>query len=198
MNHLKTRIMKTISKKILEARKSKGLSQEELADIANISLRTVQRIENEENEPRGHTLSSICEALNLNIEELVNYGKIDNKEFFIYLHLSVLVGFLIPMGDIIAPLILWIVNKDKIIDLNIHGKNLLISRLLIHVSLFIFSISYLLSSFGTVDMISNTISKVLIVSLSIHILFTLIYPIYIAFNIYHSKNLKQYYPRFFK
>lgn len=70
--------MTTISKRILESRKAKGYSQEQLAELSHVNLRTIQRIENQENEPRGKTLQLICEALDLNIEEL-NSNKIESK-----------------------------------------------------------------------------------------------------------------------
>ena len=70
--------MNSISEKIIETRKLKGYSQEELASLAKVNLRTVQRIENNENEPRGKTLSLIAKALGLNIEEL-NHSKKTEK-----------------------------------------------------------------------------------------------------------------------
>ncbi|WP_157488164.1 helix-turn-helix domain-containing protein [Dyadobacter crusticola] len=45
----------TIADQIRALRKSKGLSQETLADIAGINLRTLQRIESGNVEPRGET-----------------------------------------------------------------------------------------------------------------------------------------------
>ncbi len=62
--------MNQIAKKIVESRKLKGLSQEELAELSKVNLRTIQRIENNENVPRGRTLILVCEALDLNLEEL--------------------------------------------------------------------------------------------------------------------------------
>lgn len=45
-----------LAKKIKELRGRKGMSQEELAEKSQLSLRTVQRIEGGETEPRGDTL----------------------------------------------------------------------------------------------------------------------------------------------
>jgi transcriptional regulator with XRE-family HTH domain len=70
--------MEVISKQILESRKAKGYSQDQLAELSQVNLRTIQRIENQENEPRGKTLQLICEALDLNIEEL-NINKVEKK-----------------------------------------------------------------------------------------------------------------------
>lgn len=62
--------MNWIAKKISETRKIKGLTQEELAEKAKINLRTIQRIENSESEPRGKTLNLICDALEIDSNEL--------------------------------------------------------------------------------------------------------------------------------
>lgn len=70
--------METIGTKISKIRKQKGMSQESLSDLSKINLRTLQRIEKDENEPRGNTLKQICEALKTPIEELVDYGKTED------------------------------------------------------------------------------------------------------------------------
>lgn len=62
--------MTIVAKKIKEARKAKGLTQEELAEKSQVNLRTIQRIENNESKPRGKTLNLICDALQLDIAEL--------------------------------------------------------------------------------------------------------------------------------
>lgn len=67
--------MSIIGKKISAVRKSKGLTQEELAELSKVNLRTIQRIENNESEPRGKTLILICEVLDINLEDLLNSKK---------------------------------------------------------------------------------------------------------------------------
>jgi len=98
--------MNWIAKKISEARKIKGLTQEELAEQAKINLRTIQRIENSESEPRGKTLNLICEVLEIDSKELIltessirekNIGtKIINGLFLIALNMVLMgiIGFL--------------------------------------------------------------------------------------------------------
>ena len=71
--------MKIIGTKITEQRKIKGLTQEELADLSKVNLRTIQRIENNENEPRDKTLSLICDALDLQFEELLIHKQRANQ-----------------------------------------------------------------------------------------------------------------------
>ena len=77
--------MSIIGRTICEARKSKGLTQEELAELTKINLRTIQRIENNENEPRGKTLNLICDVLEINMEDVFNRQKqedITNSNLF--------------------------------------------------------------------------------------------------------------------
>lgn len=117
--------MTEIGKKIKEIRKKKGLSQEELAESAKVNLRTIQRIENNESEPRGKTLNLICNVLNINAEDILDYGKKEDKTYLIIFHLSVITFLAIPVGNIILPLILWMNKKDKITGLKKIGENLL-------------------------------------------------------------------------
>ena len=75
--------MNEIGKKIKEVRKKKGLSQEELAESSKVNLRTIQRIENDENESRGKTLSLICDVLDINTDDILDYGKYEDKSYLI-------------------------------------------------------------------------------------------------------------------
>lgn len=117
--------MNEIGNKLREARKNKGLSQEELALSAKVNLRTIQRIENNESEPRGKTMNLICKVLELNVEDILDFGKQIDKSYLIIFHLSVITFLAIPVGNIILPMILWMTKKDKIIGLKEIGTNLL-------------------------------------------------------------------------
>ena len=59
-----------LPQKIALARKKIGLTQEELAELTNVTVRTVQRIENGKSTPRAFTLKAIAGALGTTIEEL--------------------------------------------------------------------------------------------------------------------------------
>lgn len=187
-----------VGEKISRIRKSKGLSQEELADKANINLRTVQRIENGETEPRGHTLSCICKVLDINIENLVDYGKSENKSFFIYFHASVIAGLVIPFGDIIVPLILWLSKKDKIINLDVQGKNLLIFRACLDVLLYVILTVLIILLLRNPNQMGENLGIVFGGYMVIYFLANLVYPVYVAISISRSKTLKSYYPQFVK
>ncbi|HET9058075.1 MAG TPA: helix-turn-helix transcriptional regulator [Chitinophagaceae bacterium] len=54
-------------------REKAGLSQQELADIAELSKLTIQRIENSKYSTTLDTLISIADALNIPLKKLVDY-----------------------------------------------------------------------------------------------------------------------------
>lgn len=118
--------MNTIGEKIIDARKQKGLSQEALAAIANISLSTIQRIEKEKVQPRSFTLKTLATALEIDFSELIVQDKttkevsIDNskKEFYALKNMVVcgMLGTLLPLFNIIIPFIFR--KKRKIILAN--------------------------------------------------------------------------------
>lgn len=62
-------IMKT-GELIRQLRQKKGITQEELAARTEISVRTIQRIESGEVDPRAYTLQTIATALEVNFEVL--------------------------------------------------------------------------------------------------------------------------------
>ena len=117
--------METIGQKLKEIRKRKGLTQEELAEEAKVNLRTIQRIENNSSEPRGTTLNLICEVLEVNLEEILDYGKTEDNGYLVTMHLTVLAFLLIPLGNIIFPLLLWLNKKDKIVNAKLIGTKIL-------------------------------------------------------------------------
>ena len=61
-----------LGKKITELRKEKGLTQEELVDRCNISVRTLQRIEAGEVTPRSYTVRTILAALDYDLSRITD------------------------------------------------------------------------------------------------------------------------------
>jgi transcriptional regulator with XRE-family HTH domain len=71
-----------LGKKISELRKDKGLTQEELVDKCNISVRTLQRIESGEVTPRSYTVKTILAALEYDLNKISDLdGKTDRNIF---------------------------------------------------------------------------------------------------------------------
>lgn len=56
--------------RISTLRKARRLTQEQLSEMSGISLRTIQRIENNGVAPRTHTLQAIARALNVSVDDL--------------------------------------------------------------------------------------------------------------------------------
>ncbi|MFC0877623.1 DUF4870 domain-containing protein [Saccharicrinis sp. FJH2] len=184
--------METIGSKISEIRKQKGLSQEELSDNANINLRTLQRIEKGINQPRGNTLKNICTVLEINIENLLYYNKKKDLKFLQYFHLSVLACIFFPLGSIILPMVLWLTKRDKIIDLNEQGVNLLNFQILWNL---IFYSSFILWFLLKINHWSN--SNLLFYVMSVLYVINIVYAITISILIGKGK-LKMYYFNIFQ
>jgi transcriptional regulator with XRE-family HTH domain len=62
---------KNLAKTLKELRGVRGMSQEYLADESRVSLRTIQRIENNETKPTGETIKRIAIALDVALNELI-------------------------------------------------------------------------------------------------------------------------------
>lgn len=60
----------SLSQNLVAARKKKGLTQEDLAELTNITVRTIQRIESGETIPRPYTVKTIAAALGTTFEAL--------------------------------------------------------------------------------------------------------------------------------
>jgi len=184
--------MKNIGQKIKDIRKQKGLSQEELAELSKINLRTIQRIENMENEPRGKTLHLICSVLEVNVEDILDYGKQDDTNYLVIFHLSVLVFLVIPLGNIILPLILWMSKKDKIIGLESIGVNLLNFQIVWTILTFLSITSYAyfkIMHYGYQDYI--------FLSFVLLYVFNVILPLFFAYKT-HKNQPKPFYPKLIK
>lgn len=64
-----------------EGRLSKGLTQKELSERSNISVRSIQRIENGDLAPRAHTLKTLASILGLSFEEFVKSAREQGTHF---------------------------------------------------------------------------------------------------------------------
>jgi len=60
----------------------------------------------------------------------------EDKQLLVLTHLSQLLDYVTGFGGLIVPLILWVVNKDRVIGMDKHGKSILNFQ----ISLFIYAI----------------------------------------------------------
>lgn len=67
--------------KIKDVRLKKGLTQSQLADETSITLRTIQRIENDEVKPSLHSLNELSRVLETDFSELNHKSKEKPYEF---------------------------------------------------------------------------------------------------------------------
>lgn len=93
-------LKKNLGEKIKELRKTRKLTQEQLAELVGIDSKNISKIENGNNYPAPETISAIADALGVNIYELFIFNKdisyaemkdeiitsLDNKETIIYLY----------------------------------------------------------------------------------------------------------------
>ncbi|OON70054.1 helix-turn-helix domain-containing protein [Hymenobacter sp. CRA2] len=126
--------------RILAIRKSKGLSQELLAEQSGLSLRTIQRVEQGDTVPRGHTLHALAGALGVTLDDFrpepapasplpadgptvtvrvdvslpaeattapPTAGLRADPQFLQLLNLSALSLLVLPLLNIVVPLLLW-------------------------------------------------------------------------------------------
>lgn len=59
--------------------------------------------------------------------EIVNNSTIvrEDKQLLVIAHLSQLLDYITGFGGFIVPLILWIVNKDRVLGMEAHGKSII-------------------------------------------------------------------------
>ena len=169
-----------IAKKIKQLRKQVGYSQEKLAEKAEVSLRTIQRLENGKTDPRGDTIIRIAKALDVSLDDLIDWKQEEDRTYLTFLHLSALSYLLFPLLGIIVPLFLWIARKNKIKELNKNAKELLSFQITWTLLLFLGFISYLIWW-------NYKISTITDISPSIISDFTI--PFYTIFGVLYSLNL---------
>ena len=72
---------------IKELRIKKGLTQQQLADETGITLRTIQRIENNEVKPSLYSLNALSRVLEMNFSESI--AKTEKKPYEFYFNLKI-------------------------------------------------------------------------------------------------------------
>lgn len=111
---------------IKELRLKKGITQEDLAAKTDISVRTIQRIENGDVDPRAYTLQSIAAALEVDFAVLANSeyeintdDEEANSKWLPLLHLSGLLLLVLP------PILVWIWKRDEVKDIRKHAVDVI-------------------------------------------------------------------------
>ncbi|WP_316847902.1 helix-turn-helix domain-containing protein [Pedobacter psychrodurus] len=114
-----------LSDKVKELRSLYGFSQEELAKQAQLSLRTIQRIEQNETEARGDTLMRLAQAFDLKPVDLTSEVQKEQYQLIPLLNLSALSFIIYPILGFIVPLVLWYFKRNGDTRLDEAGKKLI-------------------------------------------------------------------------
>jgi len=137
--------------KIVAFRKAKNYTQEELANLSNVTLRTIQRIEKGETVPREFTLKSIADALDKQVSDLMvadaeNSGLTDAEanSFLISMNLLCLTYLIVPYGNLFIPWLVWAKKRSQSKEIETIGKRIIAHQFL---WMAIMSVALLLGTF---------------------------------------------------
>lgn len=103
------------AEQIKNARTRLKLSQEDLAERIGVSVRTLQRIEKGESEPRFDVRNKMAEILCLEpIESVVEQQHTDNSRTLHWINLSALAYWLVPTANFFLPLIMYFAFRNRL------------------------------------------------------------------------------------
>ncbi|MDC6386251.1 DUF4870 domain-containing protein [Flagellimonas taeanensis] len=115
----------SIGERLKYQRKSKGYSQEELAQRTNVTVRTIQRIEGEEVSPHLNTVKLLAAALEVEVSDLLPLHdpkeETLKKKWLLLMHATPLLGIFLPLFNVLVPLFLWIHKREDNPIYNEHG-----------------------------------------------------------------------------
>ncbi len=190
-----------LAQRIKILRNRKGFSQEDLAEETGLSLRTIQRIENGETEPRGDSLKRLAYSLDVSPDEISDWVVKEDTGFLVSLNLSALGFIIFPLLGILIPLIIWVSKKDKIRGINETAKDILNFQITWTILLFIIFIGVVIymvhgwTSYGGLSALR--ISKPLVINLMLYGVMYMYNLSLILINAYLLKDGRKtfYYPR---
>ncbi|WP_158844366.1 helix-turn-helix domain-containing protein [Algibacter sp. L1A34] len=176
-----------LSQRVKTLRNLKGMTQESLAENSGLSLRTIQRIENNKTEPRGDSLKRLAIALKTTPDDLLDWAIQEDKGYLTLMSLSALGFLFFPVLGIIIPLVFWILKKDKLKHVDKIGKSILNFEITWSIIFFSYFILIFLALFSRV-MTHIGPSSILKIYIPIIILYLYNFTIIIVNSIRISKN----------
>lgn len=116
----------SLSKNLVYQRKLKGYTQEELAEKTSVTVRTIQRIEKGEVNPHLQTVKLLAVALEIEVDSLLNLEnpkeEAIQKKWLLLLHGTPLLGFVLPLFNVLIPLFIWIHKREDNPLYERHGR----------------------------------------------------------------------------
>ncbi|WP_409424310.1 DUF4870 domain-containing protein [Pseudoalteromonas sp. RW-H-Ap-1] len=61
----------------------------------------------------------------------------DDRTWAMLCHLSALAGFIVPFGSVLGPLIIWLIKKDEMPIVDLHGKKSLNFQITMAIAYFV-------------------------------------------------------------
>lgn len=116
----------SLSENLIYQRKLKGYTQEELSDRTTVGVRTIQRIEKGDVQPHLQTVKLLAVGLDVEVEDLIVLDnpneEVIQRKWMLLIHGTPFLGLIIPFGNVLIPLFVWIskANDNKIYD--VHGR----------------------------------------------------------------------------
>jgi len=147
-----------LNQRIITARKAQGMTQQELATLTRTDLRTIQRIESGQSQPRAFTLKAIGNVLPIDAPATETA---DSSHFLQLFCLSCFSYLVIPYVHFLVPGYLLKINKNQTPQVQAFAKKVIreqiywvIATMLIFLIVLLInfthprSISYLIPFFG--------------------------------------------------
>jgi len=195
-------IQPELGKKIAELRQAKGLTQTELAEMCNLGLRTIQRIESSEVNPRSFTLRVIFASLDYEIQEkpIKNNFFMKVNEYFNRLitgdfekvDTSKITGFYLKNAFVAGIIFLLLGFVMYGLEIQRSTLNLTVLTKVIYISLklilIVLSVFYL---GGFIVLGSKFKNQILVISSLISIFATAIFSFYEIFSLFYNAVEKQ-------
>lgn len=193
--------------KIKKMRINAGFSQNELAERTQLSLRTIQRIENSETGPRGDSLKRISEVLGVTVEELIEGEDtvekktapdpghvLEDKWVSLALMISPLSYLVNPILAVLSPIIIWKLLGAKLPGIKRQGRKVIEVQL---VWLIIIGLMYgfiLGAKLFHLPVSQTTVARLIVMQVALYYLnavFIIIEILWWAFGKKINKNLLQ-------
>ena len=61
----------------------------------------------------------------------------DEQQWAMFCHLAALSGFIIPFGNVVGPLVVWLIKKDTMPLVDQHGKEALNFQITVSIAIFV-------------------------------------------------------------
>ena len=133
-------IQPIIGQRVAELRQQKSFTQERLAELCDVSTRTIQRIESGEVEPRSFTRTSLSNVLDF------DFGEDTTQNDTIWLTIMHLSSILVM---VIVPLLVWSWKRKSSASIDKQGRDVLNFQITMTLLLFGAAILMICSFFGS-------------------------------------------------